>query len=69
MLRAPLHTPQWFRQEAERCFDLVERIADQKASDALMTYGAELLAEAERIEAVLSAARNAASEVLLDEPA
>ena len=56
MSRAPLHTPQWFREEAERCFQFAEKIADQKGSDALMAYGRELLVRAERMEAVLSRA-------------
>ncbi len=56
MPRAPLHTPQWFREEAERCFHLAEKITDQKASDDLVAYGRELLARAERVEAVLATA-------------
>lgn len=56
MSRAPLHTPEWFREEAERCFQLAEKIVDQKASEALVAYGRELLGQAERMEAAVTAA-------------
>lgn len=56
MSRAPLHTPEWFREEAEHCFQLAEKIVDQKASEALVAYGRELLGQAERMEAAVIAA-------------
>jgi hypothetical protein len=56
MSQASFHTPQWYREEAERCFRLAENVSDQKASADLMNYGRELLARAERMEAVLSLA-------------
>ncbi len=54
--RTVLDTPDWFRQEAEKCFFLADKIMDENASDALVTYGAELIARAERMEATLAAA-------------
>jgi hypothetical protein len=50
---AVLDTSEWFRQEAEKCFRLPERTTDESAADALLTYGSELLARAERMEATL----------------
>lgn len=69
MSRAALHTLQWFREEAERCFRLAEKLTDERASEDLITYGRELLARAEHMEMVRSAAtaEGTVSEILLDE--
>jgi len=56
MRRAPVDTPEWFRDEAERCFRVAEKMMDQKSADSLTAYGRELLAQAERMEATLDAA-------------
>ena len=56
ILGAVRDTPEWFRQEAEKCFFLAEKIMDKKAADALVTYGAELFAQAERMDATRAAA-------------
>jgi len=56
MRRPPVDTPEWFRDEAERCFRLAEKMTDQKSIESLMRYGSELLAQAERMEATLAAA-------------
>ena len=53
---AVLDTPEWFRQEAEKCFSLAEKLMDEGAADALVAYGAELIARAERMDATLAAA-------------
>jgi len=45
-----LDTPDWCRREAEKCFLLAEKVTDDKAADALLIYGSELLARAERME-------------------
>ncbi len=69
MPRAHTNTPQWFREEAEHCFRLAEKITDQRASDALISYGRELLAKAEGMAATLRGATNedVISETLMDE--
>jgi hypothetical protein len=54
---AVLDTPEWLRQEAEKCFLLADKTIDEKAADALLTYGSELLARAERMEATLLSAQ------------
>ena len=56
MRRPPVDTPEWFRDEAERCFRLAEKMTDQKSVDSLVAYGRELLDRAERMEATLAAA-------------
>ena len=43
--------PQAMRERAERAFRLASTTNDDSAHDALILYGQELLAEAERIEA------------------
>jgi hypothetical protein len=43
--------PQAMRERAERAFRLASTTTDDSAHDALILYGQELLAEAERIEA------------------
>jgi hypothetical protein len=45
------HTPQWLRDEADRCFRLAAEVWDDKAQSALISYGRELEAEAEQMEA------------------
>ena len=55
MRRPPINTPAWFRDEAERCFRLAEKMTDQRSSDSLLAYGNELLSQAKRMEATLAA--------------
>jgi hypothetical protein len=50
METCPHDTPQSLRERADRAFRLAGATADTSAHDALMLYGQELLAEAERIE-------------------
>ncbi len=56
MRRPPVDTPEWYRDEAERCFRLAEKMTDQKSVESLVAYGRELLGQAERMEATLAAA-------------
>jgi hypothetical protein len=46
----PNDTPQSLRERADRAFRRASSTTDASAHDALMLYGQELLAEAERIE-------------------
>jgi hypothetical protein len=46
----PNDTPMSLRERADRAFRLASSTTDTSAHDALMLYGQELLAEAERIE-------------------
>ena len=50
MKNRPNDTPQALRERAEHAFRLAEGTTDTSAHDALLFYGQELLAEAERIE-------------------
>ena len=54
----PLHTPQWLREEAERCFRIAANLRSQKDQEALLEYGRELVKRAERMEAALNAAKD-----------
>lgn len=56
MHRPPVDTPEWFRDEAKRCFRLAEKMTDQRSVESLLAYGSELLGQAERMEATLTAA-------------
>ena len=48
-----LHSPQWLRNEAERCFRLAQNLMGQKDHDALVDYGRELQERAGRVESAL----------------
>ena len=48
--KAP-HTVQWLPDEAEHCFRLAKEVWDERAQSALVSYGRELVAEAEQMEA------------------
>jgi hypothetical protein len=50
-------TLQELRDEAQRCFRLAARVWDEKAQSALNSYGQELQAEAEKMEAAERGAR------------
>jgi len=50
MEKLPNDSPKSLRERAERAFRLASATMDASAHDALMLYGQELLAEAERIE-------------------
>lgn len=50
MKSGPNQTPQSLREQAERAFRLAAATTDASAHDALMLYGQELIAKAERIE-------------------
>jgi hypothetical protein len=52
----PNSTPRSLREQAEKCFRLAEGTTDDRTHDALVTYGEELRARAERMEAVLERA-------------
>ena len=51
----PDDTPQSLRERADRAFRLASGTTDASAHDALMFYGQELLAEADRIESTAEA--------------
>jgi hypothetical protein len=51
----PNDTPQSLRERADRAFRLASGTTDASAHDALMLYGQELLAEADRIESTAEA--------------
>jgi hypothetical protein len=51
----PDDTPQSLRERADRAFRLASGTTDASAHDALMLYGQELLAEADRIESTAEA--------------
>lgn len=50
MNKWPNDSPKSLRERAERAFRLASATTDASAHDALMLYGHELMAEAERIE-------------------
>lgn len=43
-------TPQQLREKADRCFRLAKDTTDQKAREALIAFGCELLDRADEIE-------------------
>jgi hypothetical protein len=43
-------SPDRLREEAERCFRLANEITDERAHDALIAYGHELLDEARALQ-------------------
>lgn len=56
MRRPPIDTPEWSRDEADRCLQLADKMTDETSSASLLAYGNELLGEPERMEATLAAA-------------
>jgi hypothetical protein len=52
----PNSSPRSLREQAEKCFRLAQGTTDDRTHDALVTYGEELWARAERMEAVLERA-------------